>query len=185
MVLSDFSIKQAMAEGTLVIKPFDVSCVQPSSVDLKLGSDFLIFKNTKKPYLDIRKDSPSEFMERVQINKDEPIIVHPQEFLLGTTVEWVKIPGDIVARLEGKSSLGRLGIVVHATAGYVDPGFEGELTLEISNMSNIPIALYSGMRICQISFFQMTTVPEILYGDKRIKSHYQGQKGATASRIGK
>lgn len=184
MVLSDISIKKALDNNLLVIEPFDPSSIQPSSVDLKLGKEFLIFKNAKKAFLDFRKDDPSEFMEKVVITDDEPIIVHPKEFILGTTVERVTIPADIVARLEGKSSLGRLGIIVHATAGYVDPGFEGDLTLEISNMSNIPIALYSGMKICQITFFQMTTKAKLLYGDKRLKSHYQGQKGVTASRIG-
>lgn len=122
-------------------------------------------------------------MERITITNGEPIIVHPHEFILGTTKEWVEVPHDMVARLEGKSSLGRLGIVIHATAGYVDPGWKGELTLEISNMANIPIALYPDMNICQITYFQMTTKADITYGNKKIRSHYQNQRGTTASRI--
>ena len=184
MVLSDRAIKQAIEEGRLVIKPFDEKNLQPSSVDLLMGNNFLIFKNAKKPFLDVKKDNPRDFMERIEIDKGEPIIVHPGEFVLGTTQEWFEIPRDLVARLEGKSSLGRLGIIVHATAGYVDPGFRGELTLEITNMANIPIALYAGMKIAQISFFELKGKPQLVYGSKAANSHYQGQRGATASRRG-
>lgn len=182
MVLSDQAIKQAIEEKKLIVKPFIDKNIQPASIDLLMGNHFLIFKNTKKPFLDVKRDDPQEFMEEVVIENGEPIIIHPREFVLGTTKEWFEIPGDLVARLEGKSSLGRLGIVVHATAGYVDPGFKGELTLEITNMANIPIALYAGMKIAQISFFKMTDKPKVLYGAKNAGSHYQGQRGATASR---
>lgn len=181
MVLSDRAIRKFIREKKLVIKPFRKENIQPSSVDLLMGKSFLIFKNAKKPFLDVKRDDPKDFMEKVVIRNGEPIIIHPGEFLLGTTKEWFEIPGNLVARLEGKSSLGRLGIVVHATAGYVDPGFKGELTLEITNMANIPIALYAGMKIAQISFFEMTDEPEVLYGTSQAGSHYQGQRGATAS----
>lgn len=181
MVLSDQSIIDEIKNG-LSIEPFDELMIQPSSLDLKLGSQFRIFKNIKKPYLDVKEDV-SNFMELIEIQKDEPLIVHPREFILGTTVEKITIPNHLVGRLEGKSSLGRIGITIHSTAGYIDPGFSGFLTLEISNLANIPIALYSGMKIAQISFIQLTTPAKNPYGGKKLKSKYQGQKGPTASKL--
>ncbi len=186
MVLSDRDIRQRVRdkdrEKRLQVKPFRDNCVQPSSVDLHLGSDFLIFDSHSQSLIDTRKDQ-KRLMKRIEIKRDEPLIIHPREFVLGTTIEWVRIPVDLVARLEGKSSLGRIGIVIHSTAGYVDPGFEGQLTLEISNLSNLPIALYKGMKICQISFIQMTSPAQYPYGHKKVKSHYQGQKGTVSSNL--
>lgn len=166
----------------MVIEPFDAQMVQPSSVDLHLGGDFLVFDNHKSTVIDTRKGTKG-MMKRVFVKKSEPIIVHPREFVLGTTVERVKIPLDLVARLEGKSSLGRIGLVIHSTAGYVDPGFEGQLTLEMSNLANIPIAIYRGMKICQLSFIQMTSSAQFPYGHKKVRSHYQGQKGTVESNL--
>lgn len=186
MVLSDRTIRARVGEKNrekkIGIKPFLDDCVQPSSYDLHLGADFLVFDSHSQSLIDT-KAGVTGLMKRLLIKGEEPIIVHPREFVLGTTSEWVKIPVDLVARLEGKSSLGRLGLVIHSTAGYVDPGFEGQLTLEISNLSNLPIALYKGMKICQISFIQMTSPAQYPYGHKKLKSHYQGQKGTVESNI--
>ncbi|MEK7155155.1 MAG: dCTP deaminase [Patescibacteria group bacterium] len=182
MVLSDRDIRERVRKKEIVIKPFDAGSVQPSSVDLHLGNDFLVFDSHNQSMIDTRKDA-SGLMKRIEIKGDQPLIIHPREFVLGTTVEWVKIPADLVARLEGKSSLGRIGLVIHSTAGYIDPGFEGQLTLEISNLSNLPIALYKGMRICQMSYIQMTSPAEFPYGHKKLHSHYKGQKGATGSQL--
>jgi len=180
MVLSDRDIrkrvKSADQDKRLGIRPFRDSCVQPSSVDLRLGGDFMVFDSHSQSLIDTKKDARG-LMKKILVKGNDPMIIHPREFVLGTTIEWVKIPFDLVARLEGKSSLGRIGLVIHSTAGYVDPGFEGQLTLEISNLSNLPIALYRGMRICQISFIQMTSAAQYPYGHKRLRSHYQGQKG--------
>lgn len=182
MVLSDGDIRKRIKEGDLMVSPFAPDCVQPSSIDMHLGSDFLVFDSHSQTVIDTQKGTKG-LMKRILIKKGEPIIVHPREFILGTTVEKVKIPTDLVARLEGKSSLGRIGLVIHSTAGYVDPGFEGQLTLEISNLANLPIALYQGMKICQISFIQMTSKAEVPYGHKKLKSHYQGQKGTAESNL--
>ena len=181
MVLSDRDIRARLKKDLRII-PFDDSCVQPSSVDLHLGNDFLVFDSHSQSLIDTKKIVKG-LMKKIVIAKDEPLILHPREFVLGTTAEWVKIPSDLVARLEGKSSLGRIGLVIHSTAGYVDPGFEGQLTLEISNLANLPIALYRGMKICQISFNQMTSPAQFPYGHKKIKSHYQGQKGTVGADI--
>jgi len=181
MVLSDRDIRARLKKDLRII-PFDDSCVQPSSVDLHLGEDFLVFDSHSQSLIDTKKIVKG-LMKKIVIAKDEPLILHPREFVLGTTAEWVKIPSDLVARLEGKSSLGRIGLVIHSTAGYVDPGFEGQLTLEISNLANLPIALYRGMKICQISFNQMTSPAQFPYGHKKIKSHYQGQKGTVGADI--
>jgi len=183
MILSDIDIKREIRKNHLVISPYHPSSVQPASYDVKLGTEFRIFKNIHKPFLDIRNHI-EDFMELIKIKKGSRIIIHPGEFILGTTVERVEIPNDLIARLDGKSSLGRLGIIVHATAGYVDPGFKGYITLELSNMANIPIALYQGMKIGQISFMRLESSAEIPYGRGR-NSKYQGQKGPTASRVWK
>lgn len=183
MILSDGDIKREIKAKHIRVTPFDPSCVQPASYDVKLGNSVRIFKNLTKPFLDI-KDNPEDIMELVKIKKGEPFIVHPGEFVLGTTVEKIYIPNDIIARLDGKSSLGRIGIIIHATAGYIDPGFEGYITLEMTNVSNIPIALYPGMRIGQISYMRLETPSTHPYGRGR-GSKYQHQFGPTASRIWK
>lgn len=182
MILSDRDIKKYIGAKKIVIKPYNSDLVQPSSYDLRLSNTFRIFKNAKQPYLDVRKPV-GDFMELITIKDDEPIIIHPGEFLLGETIEYFEIPDDLVGRLEGKSSLARIGIVIHATAGYFDPGFKGTGTLEMSNMANIPIALYPKMKIGQMSFIQMTTAAETPYGSGKLGSKYQGQKGPTESRV--
>jgi dCTP deaminase len=182
VVLSDKTIRQQIEAGRIKIDPYEDACVQPSSVDLHLARQFRVFRNTRYPYIDVRKNLDG-LTEMVEIATDEPFILHPGEFALGSTVEWVGLPDDIVGRLEGKSSLGRLGLIIHSTAGYVDPGWQGKLTLELSNVANLPIALYEGMRIGQISFLQMTTPVERPYGSPELGSKYQGQTEPTASRF--
>lgn len=182
MILSDRSIRELIDAGRLHVEPFDARLVQPSSIDLRLASQFLVFRNIKKAFLDVR-EPVDEFMERVEIESGDRIILHPNEFVLGSTLEQVTIPTDIVGRLEGRSSLGRLGVVIHSTAGYIDPGFSGHITLEISSLANIPVALYPGMRIAQISFSQMTTPAESPYGAGGLGSKYQQQDAPTPSRL--
>ena len=179
-VLSDRDIRAAVKAGRVRIDPYDASCLQPSSVDLHLDADFRVFRNNRYPYIDIRAPQP-DLTELVSIGEDEPFILHPNEFVLGQTLEWVELPDDLVARLEGKSSLGRLGLLIHSTAGYVDPGWKGNLTLELSNVANLPIALYRGMKIGQISFFKMSSAVERPYGSRELGSKYQGQSSPTAS----
>ncbi len=183
MILSDKDIRQEIKQKRLIITPFEKNNIQPASLDVRMGDEFRIFKNTTKAYLDV-KDPDLDIMELVKIKKGDPLIVHPGEFLLGTTVEKVKIPNDIVAQLNGRSSLGRLGIIIHATAGFIDPGFEGYITLEMTNMANIPIALYPHMRIGQLAFFRLSSEAENPYGPKK-GSKYSGQVGPTTSRIWK
>ncbi|MDQ3553767.1 MAG: dCTP deaminase [Chloroflexota bacterium] len=179
-VLSDRDIRAAMQAGRVRVDPYDPSCLQPSSVDLHLDREFRVFRNNRYPYIDVRQAQP-DLTEIVAIEDDEPFILHPGEFVLGQTLEWVELPDDLVARLEGKSSLGRLGLLIHSTAGYVDPGWKGNLTLELSNVANLPIALYCGMKIGQISFFKMSSPVERPYGSKELGSKYQGQSQPTAS----
>ena len=179
MILSDRDIRAEVAAGRIVIDPFSPEAVQPSSVDLHIDRRFRVFRNTRYPYIDVRVDQP-DLTELVEIG-DEPFILHPGEFVLGSTLERVSLPDDLVARLEGKSSLGRLGLLIHSTAGYVDPGWDGNLTLELSNVANLPITLYHGMKIGQISFQRMSSPVEIGYGDARIGSKYRGQRDPTAS----
>jgi dCTP deaminase len=182
VILSDRSIKEQIASGRLVIEPFDPGLVQPSSVDLRLDRTFLVFRNTRKAYLDVR-EPVDDLMERIELEDEEPLVLHPTEFILGSTVERVTIPADLVGRLEGRSSVGRLGVVIHSTAGYLDPGFSGQITLEIANLANIPVRLYPGMRIAQVSFSQMTTAAETPYGQRGLGSKYQGQGSPTPSRL--
>jgi dCTP deaminase len=181
-VLSDRTIKQELAAGRLVIDPLDLTAIQPASVDLRLDRSFRVFRITSRPFVDVREVT-DDLTELVTIAEDEPFILQPHTFCLGSTVETVTLPGDIVARVDGKSSLGRLGLLVHATAGYVDPGWTGKLTLELSNQSQMPIALYHGMRIAQISFLRLTTPVDRPYGSPGLGSKYQGQTGPTPSRI--
>lgn len=182
MILSDADIRKQIAAGRIEIEPFDESCVQPSSVDLHVDARFRVFANSRYPYIDVRTEMP-DLTELVEVTGDEPFILHPGEFVLGATMERVRIPDDLVARLEGKSSLGRLGLLIHSTAGYVDPGWDGYLTLELSNVANLPITIYAGMKIGQISFFRLSTPAEVPYGTRATGSKYQGQAGPTASRF--
>ena len=155
MILSDADIREEIAAGRIVIDPFDETCVQPSSVDLHVDPRFRVFANSRYPYIDVRVEMP-DLTELVEVSGDDPFILHPGEFVLGATLERVALPDDLVARLEGKSSLGRLGLLIHSTAGYVDPGWDGYLTLELSNVANLPITIYAGMRIGQVSFFRLS-----------------------------
>jgi len=180
VILSDRDIRAEIASGRIVIDPYTPEAVQSSSVDLHIDRRFRVFRNTRYPFIDVRVDQP-DLTELVEITDDEPFILHPGEFVLGSTLERVALPDDLVARLEGKSSLGRLGLLIHSTAGYVDPGWDGNLTLELSNVANLPITLYYGMKIGQISFQRLTSPVEIGYGDERIGSKYRGQRDPTAS----
>ena len=179
-VLSDRDIRAALDDGRVTIQPYDAQDLQPSSVDLHLDRSFRVFRNNRYPYIDVRAPQP-DLTELLTVGDDEPFILHPGEFVLGQTLEWVELPDDLVARLEGKSSLGRLGLLIHSTAGYVDPGWKGNLTLELSNVANLPIALYYGMKIGQISFFRLSTEAATPYGSAGNK--YQGQRGPTPSRF--
>jgi dCTP deaminase len=181
-VLSDRDIRAALQAGRVRIDPYDASCLQPSSVDLHLDADFRVFRNNRYPFIDVRSEQP-DLTELVTVAEDEPFILHPSEFVLGQTLEWVELPDDLVARLEGKSSLGRLGLLIHSTAGYVDPGWKGNLTLELSNVANLPIALYRGMKIGQISFYNMSSPVERPYGSRELGSKYQGQSTPTESQF--
>ena len=181
MILSDRDIRAELEAGRIVIDPFTPEAVQPSSVDLHLGNRFRVFRNNRTAVIDPREDQP-ELTELVEIVGDEPFILHPGEFVLGATFERVALPDDLVARLEGKSSLGRLGLLIHSTAGYVDPGWEGTLTLELSNVANLPIKLYPGMRIGQICVLPLSSPSEHPYGASVYGSRYQGQRGPTPSR---
>jgi dCTP deaminase len=181
-VLSDRSIREAVHAKRIGIDPLDEDLIQPASVDIRLAREFRIFRVTSRPYLDVQHPM-EDLTELVEIEPEEPFILHPGSFCLGSTIETITLPDDIVARVDGKSSLGRLGLLVHATAGYVDPGWTGKLTLELSNQSQMPIGLYLGMRIAQISFLEMTTPVERPYGSAALGSKYQGQTGPTPSRI--
>src|ERR1700684_586191 len=181
MVLSDRTIREELEAGRIVIDPLGDGCIQPSSVDLHVDRYFRIFRNHTSRVIDVREDQ-EDLTELVDIGDEDPLILHPGEFLLGSTSERVALPDDLVARLEGKSSLGRLGLLIHSTAGFVDAGWDGHLTLELSNVANLPITLYPGMKIGQISFLQMTTAAENPYGSQGLGSKYQGQRGPTPSR---
>jgi dCTP deaminase len=181
MIFSDRSIREAVETGAIQIDPYEPSFIQPSSVDLRVGEAFRVFVNHR--YSEIDPRSPQQDLTQLVVVEDgEAFMLHPGEFVLGSTLERVKLGEDIVARLEGKSSLGRLGLLIHSTAGFVDPGFEGHITLELSNVATLPIAIYPGMKIGQISFYQMTTAAERPYGSMELGSKYQGQSGPTASR---
>ena len=180
-VLSDGTIRRLVEEGRIVIDPWDETLVQPASVDLRLGDSFRVFHNHRVTAIDLR-DPPRNLTEEVRIEEGEPFAIHPGEFVLGRTLEQVAIPDDVVARIEGKSSLGRLGLIVHATAGFVDPGFRGTLTLEITNLTRVPIKLYAGGAIAQLSFMALDQPAERPYGSPELGSHYQGQVAATESR---
>jgi len=177
-VLSDGTIRRLVEDGRIVVDPWDPELVQPASVDLRLGNSFRVFHNHRTTAIDLR-EPPTNLTEEVS---GEMFVIHPGEFVLGVTAEYVELPDDIVARIEGKSSLGRLGLIVHATAGFVDPGFKGTLTLEITNLTRVPIKLYPGLLIAQLSFMTLDAPAERPYGSEALGSHYQGQTAATESR---
>jgi len=181
MVLSDRTIREELDAGRIVIDPLGEGCIQPSSVDLHVDRYFRLFRNHSQRVIDVREDQ-EDLTELVDVGEDNPLVLHPGEFLLGSTVERVRLPDDLVARLEGKSSLGRLGLLIHSTAGFVDAGWDGHLTLELSNVANLPILLYPGMKIGQISFLRMSTPADRPYGSTGLGSKYQGQWGPTPSR---
>ena len=180
MVLSDHTIKTLLAEGKIIVEPLGEGCIQPASVDVHLDKHILVFRNSRRPFIDVREDL-SDLTEMEEIG-DRPFMLHPGEFVLGSTLETIELPDDLVARLEGKSSLGRIGLLIHSTAGYVDPGWKGHLTLELSNVANLPITLYCGMKIGQLSFLQLSTPADSPYGSPGLGSKYQGQTVPTASR---
>jgi dCTP deaminase len=182
VVLSDRTIRAEVEQGRILIDPFDPSLVQPASIDVRVDRRFRVFHNARHPYIDVRKPM-EDLTELVEMGGDEPFILHPGEFVLGQTLERVTLPDDLVARLEGKSSLGRLGLLIHSTAGFVDAGFSGNLTLELSNVANLPITIYHGMPIGQISFMRMDGPVENAYGSRASDSKYQGQTEPTASRF--
>lgn len=186
MILSDKDIKQAIRDGRVKVSGFEdyESCIHCASFDLHLGKHFKIFKHSKFPFIDTRdpKGTLAKVVETIEVKEGEAYYVHPNEYVLGVTMETVGLSDDLVARVEGRSSLGRLGLIVHATAGFVDPGFEGTITLEISNLNNVPIAIYPGMRICQLAFHQMTSEAEVPY-HKKIDSKYMNQVLPEESRI--
>jgi dCTP deaminase len=181
MILSDRTIREQLDAGRIVIDPLDESCIQPSSVDLRLDRLFRVFLNHTMPVIDVKEDL-EDLTRLVEIGEGEAFILHPGEFVLGSTYEKVSLPDDLVGRIEGKSSLGRLGLLIHSTAGFIDAGFSGHITLELSNVANLPITLYPSMKIGQVSFLRMTTPADVPYGSARVGSKYQGQRGPTPSR---
>ena len=184
MVLSDVSIRRLIASGRIGIDPYDPSLMQPASLDVRADRLFRVFRNSRYPYIDVKREQ-EELTELVEIDDDEPFILHPGEFVLGSTLERVTLPDDLVARLEGKSSLGRLGLLIHSTAGFIDPGWDGHVTLELSNVASLPITIYAGMKIGQLSFVQMSEPTNVPYGSGTLGSKYQGQRGPTPSRYWK
>ena len=181
MLLSDRDIKAELSAGRIELSPLDLGMVQPSSVDVRLDRFFRLFDNHKYPFIDPAEDQP-DLTHLIETKPDEPFILHPGEFALGSTFELVGLPDDIAARLEGKSSLGRLGLLTHSTAGFIDPGFSGHVTLELSNVATLPIKLWPGMKIGQLCFFRLSSPAERPYGSSEYASRYQGQRGPTASR---
>lgn len=181
MLLSDRDIRAALNDGELAIEPHDDAMVQPSSIDVRLDGLFRVFNNSKYTHID-PKLPQEELTALVEVPNDEAFILHPGEFVLGATLEKFTIPSNLAGRLEGKSSLGRLGLLTHSTAGFIDPGFSGHITLELSNTANLPIALYPGMKVGQLALFRMTSPAESPYGSGSLGSKYQGQRGPTPSK---
>jgi dCTP deaminase len=184
MILSDRDIRAALEQGRIRIEPLDAPeiQIQPASVDLRLGNRFILFRHATRPYIDPEADDAAEYTEELTIAEGDAFFLHPGEFVLGTTKERVALPDDLVGRVDGRSSIGRLAIMIHATAGYIDPSFRGNITLELSNVGKMPVKLRPNMRVCQISFHTMTSAAEHPYGS-RPGSKYQDQSGPTASRI--
>ncbi len=181
VLLSDRDIRAELESGRVVLDPYEPAMLQPSSIDVRLDKFFRLFDNHRYPVIDPAKDQP-DLTHLVAVDGDEPFVLHPGEFVLGSTFEQVTLPDDIAARLEGKSSLGRLGLLTHSTAGFVDPGFSGHVTLELSNVATLPILLWPGMKIGQMCFFRLSSPAEQPYGSAAYGSRYQGQRGPTASR---
>jgi dCTP deaminase len=181
MLLSDRDIRAEVDAGRVVLQPFEPAMVQPSSIDVRLDRFFRVFENHRYPHIDPAAEQP-DLTRLVETEGDEPFILHPGEFVLASTYEVVSLPDDIAARLEGKSSLGRLGLLTHSTAGFIDPGFSGHVTLELSNVATLPITLWPGMKIGQLCFFRLSSPAEHPYGSARHGSRYQGQRGPTPSR---
>ena len=181
MLLSDRDIRAAIAAGRVTLEPYDATMVQPSSVDVRIDRYFRVFENHRYPHIDPSVEQ-AELTRLVEPDGDEPFILHPGEFVLGSTYEVVSLPDDVSARLEGKSSLGRLGLLTHSTAGFIDAGFSGHVTLELSNVATLPIKLWPGMKIGQLCFFRLTSPAEAPYGSGAQGSRYQGQRGPTPSR---
>lgn len=181
MLFSDRDIRSELGSGRIGLEPFDESMVQPASVDVRLDRFFRLFDNHRYPVIDPSVEQEG-LTRLVEVAPDEPFVLHPGEFVLGSTYERVTLPGDVAARLEGKSSLGRLGLVTHSTAGFIDPGFSGHVTLELSNMATLPIMLWPGSKVGQLCFFRMTSEAEFPYGSGAYGNRYQGQRGPTASR---
>ncbi|GAB3610424.1 dCTP deaminase [Humibacter ginsengiterrae] len=181
MLLSDRDITAELDAGRIALEPYDPAMIQPSSIDVRLDRFFRLFDNHKYAFIDPSEDQP-ELTHLVEVDGDQPFILHPGEFALGSTFERVTLPDNVAARLEGKSSLGRLGLLTHSTAGFIDPGFTGHVTLELSNVATLPIKLWPGMKIGQMCFFQLSSPAEQPYGSAAYSSRYQGQRGPTASR---
>ena len=181
MLLSDRDIRAAIDQGRITLEPYDAEMVQPSSVDVRIDRYFRVFENHRYPHIDPSVEQ-AELTRLVEPDGDEPFILHPGEFVLGSTYEVVSLPDDVSARLEGKSSLGRLGLLTHSTAGFIDAGFSGHVTLELSNVATLPIKLWPGMKIGQLCFFRLTSPAEAPYGSGAQGSRYQGQRGPTPSR---
>lgn len=181
MLLSDRDIRAEVAAGRVVLDPFSDAMVQPSSVDVRLDRWFRVFENHKYAQIDPRLEQP-DLTRLLEPERDEPFVLHPGEFVLGSTLEAVTLPDDIAGRLEGKSSLGRLGLLTHSTAGFIDPGFSGHVTLELSNVATLPILLYPGMKIGQLCLIRLSSPAEVPYGSAKVGSRYQGQRGPTPSR---
>ena len=181
MLLSDRDIRGEIAAGRLGIDPFDDTLVQPSSVDVRLDNLFRVFNNTRYTHIDPAQQQ-DELTSLVQAAEDEPFVLHPGEFVLASTYEVITLPDDIAGRLEGKSSLGRLGLLTHSTAGFIDPGFSGHITLELSNVANLPVKLFAGMKIGQLCLIKLSSPAEHPYGSEKYGSRYQGQRGPTPSR---
>ena len=181
MLLSDRDIRAEVDSGRVGLRPYDAFMIQPSSIDVRLDRMFRVFENHRYPHIDPAQEQP-ELTRQVEPIGDEPFILHPGEFVLGSTYEQVSLPDDIAARLEGKSSLGRLGLLTHSTAGFIDPGFTGHVTLELSNVATLPIKLYPGMKIGQLCFFRLSSPSEHPYGSAQYGSRYQDQRGPTPSR---
>jgi dCTP deaminase len=181
MLLSDRDIRAEISAGRITMEPYAPELIQPSSIDVRLDRYFRVFENHRYPHIDPAADQ-SELTRAVQPADDEPFILHPGEFALGSIYEVVTLPDDIAARVEGKSSLGRLGLLTHATAGFIDPGFSGHVTLELSNVATLPIKLWPGMKIGQLCFFRLSSPAEFPYGSEKYGSRYQGQRGPTPSK---
>lgn len=184
MILSDRTLREQLDAGRIVIDPLDESLIQPSSIDVRISNLFRVFRNHTRAVLDVKQDL-QDLTELIEIDADDPdasFMLHPGEFVLGSTLERIAVPDDLVGRVEGKSSLGRLGLLIHSTAGFIDAGFDGHITLELANVASLPITLYPGMKIGQVSFMHMTTPAQNPYGQGAKGSKYQGQRGPTPSR---